>query len=118
MLNLPNLERAHEAFKTHDFEDALKYYNLELKVDPQNITIMNNIGFIHYFTFNLKQAKEAFTKVVQLDEDDQIGWFGLFLVARRLKDAKLERICLYKVYQLGDLPFDMLLENIDSFLNN
>lgn len=118
MINLPFIERAHEAFKVQDFEGALKYYTIELNKDKENITIMNNIGFIHYFTYHLKEAKEFFSRVVQIDEDDQIGWFGLFLVARKQKDTNLERMCLFKVYQINDLPFDMLLENIDSFLNN
>ena len=118
MINLPYLERAHEAFKMSMFDDALKYYTIELDTDPLNIAIMINIGFIHYFRYDLFNAKFFFSQALQLSENSQIAWFGLFLVARRMKDRDLERQALYKVYEINELPFDMLLENVQTFYEN
>lgn len=118
MINLPIIERAHEAFKLSMFDDALKWYGMELVDDPQNVSIIINIGFINYYKFDLLSARACFARAIQLNGDSQIAWFGMYIVARRMRDRAAELEALYKVHQIGELPFDLLMENVNTFYEN
>lgn len=118
MINLSMIERAHECFKYSNFDDALKYYLYELSVDPANPSILINIGFVYYYKYDFKRAKAFFLNSLKHDEHNQISWFGLYLTAKKMGDRQLERECLFKVYKINEIPFDMLMENIRTFYHN
>lgn len=118
MINLSTIERAHECFKYSNFDEALHCYMAELEIDQNNPAILINIGFIYYYTHDVAQAKKFFLKSLEEEEDNQIAWFGLYLTAKRAGDKQLEVECLYKVYQINELPFDMLVDNVKTFYHN
>ena len=118
VFNEDALFAAHESFKLADFSDALMYYKQGLDDDPGNPSILINIGFVYYFMYDFKQARDYFIQALHVNEENQIAWFGLFIAAKRLGDKSLVQTALLRVHQINDLPFDLLISNIETFYEN
>ncbi|MHA1369714.1 MAG: tetratricopeptide repeat protein [Promethearchaeota archaeon] len=118
LINLSIIERAHENFRNSDFNEALKNYLKVLEMEPDNTAILINIGFVYYFLFDLFKAQEFFETSLKINGSNQMAWFGLWLVARKMGDRDLEIKSLLNILKINEIPFVTLLENVKSFYNN
>lgn len=93
-------------FTNHNLDEALKYYNLLLKVDPNHKMGLFELGSIYSNIGNLNEAINLWQKVISLDPHFTRAHFNLALAYSKLKrysDALSEfHITLSLVRQSGD----------------
>ncbi|MCX7971700.1 MAG: tetratricopeptide repeat protein [bacterium] len=104
----PNLiyKVANYYFINHNLDEALKYYNLLLKVDPNHKMGLFELGSIYSNIGNLNEAINLWQKVVSIDPQFIRAHFNLALAyskVKRYSDALSElQITLSLARQSGD----------------
>ena len=68
-----NERAAIEAALNLNWKEAVRINTILLKADKSNINILNRLGFAHMQSGEIAEAKRIFSKVVKLDEYNQIA---------------------------------------------
>ncbi|MBU1078130.1 MAG: hypothetical protein KKH98_12605 [Spirochaetes bacterium] len=75
-------------YKMNNYDEALKYYYLALKFNPELSYVNNNIGIIFYSLNQYKKAKTYFLKAYSLQKKYPKVLFNLCLTDFILRDYK------------------------------
>ena len=99
-----NLEETFNlAVKNHqnnNLQDAHNYYQKILKIDPNHLGALNNLGVIFKKLGQIQKAKEFFEKVIQIDPNDIDTYYNLGAVFVDLEDFQKAKDCYEKVIEI------------------
>ncbi len=88
-----------------DLDSAAEEYRQALKVDPENINIINSLGACYGQMERLAEAVELFEKAVGLAPEDYMTWFNLGQVKQRLGSHEEALQDLQKAHEINPDDF-------------
>jgi tetratricopeptide (TPR) repeat protein len=106
-----SLGQAAELSET-DAEQAQKYLLKALKIDPDNISGLSNLGFIYMGRKNYPQAIETYLKVADLAPHLPDTFFNLGYVYAVSKDYRQAKLMYRRVVELNPEFTDEALFNL------
>lgn len=65
----------------HQSQEALKYFDKILKVDPKRIDILFSVAYINYTDRNFAEAEKILNKVISLDKNNLQAYYNLGAIA-------------------------------------
>ncbi len=74
--------------KVGDREEAMKYFDKVLEVDPQNASALNNRGNLFMFDDNYAEAQKAYAAAAKSSPEDPYVWVNLAKSYQATKNAK------------------------------
>lgn len=85
---------------------GIREYDSDLKMDPDNITILNNKGVVLANLKEYQAAIECFDKVLELKSDDAVAWHNKGVVLDRIRKQDEAVKCYDKALSI-DSKFDV-----------
>jgi len=63
----PRIELANLYFDAQKFDDAIKWYEAALKLNPNDVNVSTDLGVAYYYTNNTEKALEQLDRSLKLD---------------------------------------------------
>lgn len=95
--------------KLNKLDQALSLYNKLIILDPQNIEVLNNIGFILQIKQDYKKAEDIYKKATEINPHNSKSYLNFLSILRKLKKIDEMLIECKKFLQLN--PYDAVLLN-------
>ena len=91
-----------EAVEKEDFEEASKAVGSALIVDENNIEVLQRAGFVAKATNNFTEAKEYYTKIIEIDSSDDMAHASLASILHTVGENELAQKHYEKAIRLDD----------------
>ena len=72
------------SIETGKQKEAEKYLLQALKIEPENVKIISNLGILHYKSGDIKKAQSFFLASLEYDENDEVAKKYLEIIAKRI----------------------------------
>ncbi|MEP0961859.1 MAG: tetratricopeptide repeat protein [Roseobacter sp.] len=89
------------AFFEGNSEEAIHYYERSIKLYPEYIPALNNLGFVHYDAGNLDKAETYFRRAQECDENHYKSLYNLGSVQFAKSKVIEARKCFQDAYRLA-----------------
>ena len=76
----PRVELAKLYFEAQKFDDAIKWYEAALKLNPNDINISTDLGLAYFYTNNSEKALEQLDRSLKIDPKDAKTLLNIGLV--------------------------------------
>ncbi len=102
-------------------EEAFKYYQQALEINPNNLQALNNLGILLVETHRAEEALPIFKRLVTLDDQVPVYWFNYGNAYRALgqltRAAQCYRTALQREYELPEAHYNLakVLTDIGQF---
>lgn len=98
-------KEAEKAINEEEYQLAEIYYSMLLNYLPENLSILNTLGFIHFQLENFGESLKYNEKVLSTDPENAYAYKGLGLCQVKLKRKEEGIRNLYKSIELADNTF-------------
>ena len=65
----------------HQPDEAVKYYNKILKINPKRVDILFSVAYINYVSQNFTEAEKTLNKVISIDKNNLQAYYNLGAIA-------------------------------------
>ncbi|MFX0017464.1 MAG: tetratricopeptide repeat protein [Candidatus Hermodarchaeota archaeon] len=86
------------------YDKAIKTYKSELESEPNNDTVLSNLGIAHYKKGEYTQAKAAFVKALEINSELKVALVGLGIVYAELGEFDLALNSCRKAFDIKEKP--------------
>jgi stress-induced-phosphoprotein 1 len=80
-------QKGNEFYKKKEFEQALQHYNKALELDPNNVTVYNNIAAVLYEQGQYDKVIETLNKAIDISRDHAVDFKAKARAYERLGNA-------------------------------
>ena len=106
-------DRAKDLYQRGRFQDAEKLYKDVLRLDPEFLDALNNLGVVYIRIRNFNEAKECFEKAIQLEPDSVEPYYNLACLHSIKGEVKEGLIQLSRAINLNPSVKDWAEEDPD-----
>lgn len=82
------ITKGHSAAWDQMWEDASKYYQQALELEPDNLKALSSLGLAYYEMRSFDSSLEAYHRVVELNKEDPAPYEKMYLIYNQLGDTE------------------------------
>ena len=110
--------RAIESHKRNNLEIALDFYNKVLKINPNHLDSLNNMGVIFFDIEEYQKAIDCYKKVIQINPNNADVYSNLGMVFYKIKEHQKALIYFDKAFQIDPNHINSINAVRDIFQKN
>jgi len=79
--------KGNEFYKKKDFDNALKYYNAAIELDPSNCTFYSNVAAVHFEMADYEKCRELCKKAIDIGHENYADYKVIAKILSRIGNA-------------------------------
>ena len=94
--------------QNNNLQDAKNYYQKVLKIDPNHLGALNNLGVIYKNLQDYQKAKDCYEKIIEIDPNHATALNNLGGVFKKLGENQKAKDCYEKIIEIDPNHADAL----------
>ena len=91
-------------------DSAIAEYKAALKIDPENINVLNSMGVCYAIIGDFEEAVAYFKKVVERDPAEVMAWYNIALIYKLMGDKPKSLLHFLKADEIKNDVFEIVFQ--------